>query len=136
MKIAIAQLNPTVGDITGNAQRILDVAQQATEAGCQLLLTTELALLGYPPRDLLIRPSFIEAAIAQLQILAEKLPPELAVLVGTVQPNPEFKKQGKPLFNSAALIHNREIQKFFQKRLLPTYDVFDEDRYFESGKKK
>jgi NAD+ synthetase len=135
MKIAIAQLNPTVGDLSGNAQRILDVAQQATETGCQLLLTTELALLGYPPRDLLIRPSFIEAAIAQLQILAEKLPPELAVLVGTVQPNPEFKKQGKPLFNSAALIHNREIQKFFQKRLLPTYDVFDEDRYFESGKK-
>ncbi|WP_413168422.1 NAD+ synthase [Capilliphycus salinus ALCB114379] len=135
MKIAIAQLNPTVGDITGNAQRILDVAQQATEAGCHLLLTTELALVGYPPRDLLIRPSFIEAAIAQLQILAEKLPPELAVLVGTVEPNPEFEKQGeKPLFNSAALIHQGKIQQFFQKRLLPTYDVFDEDRYFQGGK--
>ncbi|MDY7022819.1 MAG: NAD+ synthase [Cyanobacteriota bacterium] len=134
MKIAIAQLNPTVGDITGNAQRILDVAQQANEAGCQLLLTTELALVGYPPRDLLNRPSFIEAAIAQLQILAEKLPPELAVLVGTVQPNPEFEKQGKPLFNSAALLQNAKVQQFFQKRLLPTYDVFDEARYFEPGK--
>ncbi|MEB3281379.1 MAG: NAD+ synthase [Lyngbya sp.] len=135
MKIAIAQLNPTVGDITGNAQRILDVAQQATEAGCHLLLTTELALVGYPPRDLLIRPSFIEAAIVQLQILAEKLPPELAVLVGTVEPNPEFEKQGeKPLFNSTALIHRGKIQQFFQKRLLPTYDVFDEDRYFQGGK--
>ena len=135
MKIAIAQLNPTVGDVTGNAQRILDAAQQATEAGCHLLLTTELALVGYPPRDLLNRPSFIEAAIAQLQILAEKLPPELAVLIGTVEPNPEFEKQGeKPLFNSAALISQGKIQQFFQKRLLPTYDVFDEDRYFEGGK--
>ncbi len=134
MKIAIAQLNPTVGDITGNARRILDVAQQATEAGCHLLLTTELALVGYPPRDLLNRPSFIAAAIAQLNLLAEKLPSELAVLVGTVQPNPEFEKQGKPLFNTAALIHDGKIQQFFQKQLLPTYDVFDEDRYFEPGK--
>ncbi|EAW35005.1 NAD+ synthase [Lyngbya sp. PCC 8106] len=135
MKIAIAQLNPTVGDITGNAQRILDAAKQATEAGCQLLLTTELALVGYPPRDLLNRPSFIEAAIAELQVLAAKIPPELTVLVGTVQPNSEFEKQGeKPLFNSAALIQNSQVQQFFQKRLLPTYDVFDEDRYFEGGK--
>ena len=135
MKIAIAQLNPTIGDITGNAQRILDVAKLATEAGCHLLVTTELALVGYPPRDLLIRPSFIEVAIAELQILAAKLPPELAVLVGTVQPNPDFEKQGeKPLFNSAALIQQGNIRQFFQKRLLPTYDVFDEDRYFEGGK--
>ena len=135
MKIAIAQLNPTVGDIAGNAQRILDAAQQATEAGCHLLLTTELALVGYPPRDLLNRPSFIEAAIAQLQVLAEKLPPELAVLVGTVEPNPDFEKRGeKPLFNTAALIQNGEVRQFFRKRLLPTYDVFDEDRYFEGGK--
>lgn len=136
MKIAIAQLNPTVGDISGNAQLILKAAQQATEAGCRMMITTELALTGYPPRDLLIRPSFIEAAAAQLQQLAQKLPPQLAVLVGTVQPNSKFIHQGgKPLFNSAALLEGGKIQQFFQKRLLPTYDVFDEDRYFEAGEK-
>ncbi len=136
MKIAIAQLNPTVGDLSGNAQLILNAAQQATEAGCRIMITTELALTGYPPRDLLIRPSFINSAVAQLQQLAQELPPQLAVLVGTVQPNSKFIHQGgKPLFNSAALLEGGKVQQFFQKRLLPTYDVFDEDRYFEAGEK-
>lgn len=134
MKIAIAQLNPTVGDLSGNAQQILEAAQKAIEGGCRLLVTTELSLVGYPPRDLLIRPSFIQAATQQLEQLAQDLPPQLAVLVGTVELNPNYIKQGgKPLFNSAALLENGTIKRYFQKRLLPTYDVFDEHRYFEPG---
>ncbi|CAD5982845.1 Glutamine-dependent NAD(+) synthetase [Planktothrix tepida] len=134
MKIAIAQLNPTVGDLTLNAQRILDAAEKAVEAGCHLLLTTELSLTGYPPRDLLIRPSFIEATEKKLQQLAIDLPPKIAVLVGTIQQNLDYQtKGGNPIFNSAALLEKGEIKQYFKKRLLPTYDVFDEDRYFEPG---
>ncbi|VXD16739.1 putative glutamine-dependent NAD(+) synthetase [Planktothrix serta PCC 8927] len=134
MKIAIAQLNPTVGDLSGNAQRILEAAEKAFEAGCNLLLTTELSLTGYPPRDLLIRPSFIQATTEKLQQLARDLPPEIAVLVGTIQRNLDYQNQGgNPIFNSAALLEKGEIKQYFKKRLLPTYDVFDEDRYFEPG---
>ncbi|MGE5660019.1 MAG: NAD+ synthase [Actinomycetota bacterium] len=134
MKIATAQLNPTVGDLTANAQLILEAAQKATKAGADLLLTPELCLVGYPPRDLLMNPSFIEAAGKKLQQLAQELPAELAVLVGTVTPNPQAGKQGgKSLFNSAAWLQGGEIKQIFNKRLLPTYDVFDEDRYFEPG---
>lgn len=134
MKIAIAQLNPTVGDLTGNAQRILEAAEKAVEAGCHLLLTTELSLTGYPPRDLLIHPSFIDATTEKLQQLVIDLPPQIAVLVGTVQRNLDYQKNGgNPIFNSAALLKNGEVKQYFQKRLLPTYDVFDEDRYFEPG---
>ncbi|CAD5945095.1 NAD+ synthase [Planktothrix agardhii] len=134
MKIAIAQLNPTVGDLTGNAQRILEAAEKAFAAGCDLLLTTELSLTGYPPRDLLIRPSFIQAATQKLEQLARDLPPGISVLVGTVQQNLDYQKHGgNPIYNSAALLEQGEIKQYFQKRLLPTYDVFDEDRYFEPG---
>ncbi|VXD17831.1 NAD+ synthase [Planktothrix paucivesiculata] len=134
MKIAIAQLNPTVGDLTGNAQRILEAAEKAFTAGCDLLLTTELSLTGYPPRDLLIRPSFIQAATEKLEQLARDLPSAIAVLVGTVQQNLDYQKNGgNPIYNSAALLEQGEIKQYFQKRLLPTYDVFDEDRYFEPG---
>lgn len=134
MKIAIAQLNPTVGDLTGNAQRILKAAEEALAAGCDLLLTTELSLTGYPPRDLLIHPSFIQATTDKLQQLVRDLPPEIAVLVGTVEPNLDYSKTGgNPIYNSAVLLEKGEIKQYFQKRLLPTYDVFDEDRYFEPG---
>ncbi len=134
MKIAIAQLNPTIGDLTGNAALILTAANQASALGFRLLLTPELSLCGYPPRDLLLQPSFIEAMEVTLQQLARDLPKNLAVLVGTVKPNPQAGIEGgKPLFNSAALLENQQIRQFFYKRLLPTYDVFDEDRYFEPG---
>ncbi|MEG5059582.1 NAD+ synthase [Microcoleus sp. A2-C5] len=135
MKIAIAQLNPTIGDICGNSNLILETAKQAQVEGANLLLTTELSLIGYPPRDLLMNPSFIAAAGAQLQQLAQALPPDLAVIVGTALPNADAVKLGeKLLFNSAVLLQNGAVQQVFNKRLLPTYDVFDEDRYFEPGK--
>lgn len=133
MKIAIAQLNPTIGDLTGNAQQILTAAYQANGEGVRLLLTTELSLCGYPPRDLLMQPSFVEAIASTLTQLARDLPPQLAVLVGMVEANGRSQDGGKPLFNSTALLEGGKVQQIFHKRLLPTYDVFDEDRYFEPG---
>ncbi|MBW4526582.1 MAG: NAD+ synthase [Phormidium tanganyikae FI6-MK23] len=134
MKIAIAQLNPTIGDIQGNANKILKAADRAASEGVRLLLTPELSLSGYPPRDLLIDPNFVATMVEQLSELASKLPEGVAVLVGTVEPNAgAISTGGKPLFNSVALIEKSNILKVFHKRLLPTYDVFDEDRYFEPG---
>ncbi|MBD1884258.1 NAD+ synthase [Microcoleus vaginatus] len=134
MKIAIAQLNPTIGDIFGNSNLILEAAKKAEVEGANLLLTPELSLIGYPPRDLLINPSFIADAGAQLLQLAQALPPELAVIAGTALPNANaVKLGGKSLFNSAVLLQNGAVKQVFHKRLLPTYDVFDEDRYFERG---
>ncbi|MER3433084.1 MAG: NAD+ synthase [Leptolyngbya sp. ERB_1_1] len=134
MKIAIAQLNPTIGDIQGNADKILKAADRAATENVRLLLTPELSLCGYPPRDLLLDPNFVETMAKQLSELASNLPEGVAVLVGTVEPNAEsISTGGKPLFNSVALIEKGNILKIFHKRLLPTYDVFDEDRYFEPG---
>jgi NAD+ synthase (glutamine-hydrolysing) len=135
MRIAIAQLNPIVGDIEGNAERILDAAQTAFNRGAELLLTPELSLCGYPPRDLLLNLGFVEKMSRQLQLLSQELPEKLAVLVGFVEKNTSATVRGeKPLFNSIALLKSQEIKQIFTKRLLPTYDVFDEDRYFASGK--
>ena len=134
MKIAIAQINPIIGDLLGNTQKILEMSQQAASENVRLLLTPELSICGYPPRDLLLNPSFVESIDKTLQKLAEDLPANLAVLVGTVVKNsPAHITGGKNLFNSMALLENGKIQQFFHKRLLPTYDVFDEKRYFEPG---
>jgi NAD+ synthase (glutamine-hydrolysing) len=134
MKIGIAQLNPIIGDLIGNSDKILAAAQTCAIAGVDLLLTPELSLCGYPPRDLLMDRSFINDMAIALQNLAQALPAKIAVLVGTVEPNPQAHTYGgKPLFNSVALLQNGQIVHRFHKRLLPTYDVFDEDRYFEPG---
>jgi NAD+ synthase/NAD+ synthase (glutamine-hydrolysing) len=134
MKIAIAQLNPTIGDLPKNAKKILEAAQQAVAQDARLLLTPELSLCGYPPRDLLLNPSFLEAMDITLQQLARDLPPKLAVLVGTVKENFQAKTTGgKTLFNSIAWLEAGKVKQIFHKRLLPTYDVFDEHRYFEPG---
>jgi len=136
MKIAIAQLNPIIGDLFGNAQQILAAAQTAAAQGANLFLTPELSLCGYPPRDLLMHPDFVEAMGQALEQLAIALPPQLIAFVGVVTINPHAGiTGGKPLFNSSALLVHGQIQQIFHKRLLPTYDVFDEDRYFEPGAK-
>ncbi|HEY2151492.1 MAG TPA: NAD+ synthase [Vicinamibacterales bacterium] len=129
MKIALLQINPTVGDLAGNAGLILDALRAAHAAGADLAVTPELALVGYLPRDLLLNPGFVSRSWAALDDLARttaQLPP---VLVGLPEPNPS--DQGRPLFNTAALLRHGKIEHRFRKALLPTYDVFDEDRYFE-----
>ncbi|MEO1590654.1 MAG: NAD+ synthase [Cyanobacteria bacterium J06632_22] len=134
MKLAIAQLNPTIGDVANNAQQILKSAQEAASQGARLLLTPELSLCGYPPRDLVLRPSFIDLMEQTLRHIAQELPKGLAALVGTVAPNPDAGRTGeKPIYNSMALLEDGQVMTVFHKRLLPTYDVFDDDRYFESG---
>jgi NAD+ synthase (glutamine-hydrolysing) len=134
MKIAIAQLNPTIGDLIHNSQKIVEATQEAAKQNVRLLLTPELSLCGYPPRDLLLSPRFIQSMHQQLQAIAESIPEDIAILVGTVTENACAHSQGqKPLHNSMVLIEAGTIQQAFQKRLLPTYDVFDEDRYFQPG---
>nr|WP_310410019.1 NAD+ synthase [Chamaesiphon sp. OTE_8_metabat_110] len=134
MKIALAQLNPTIGDLKNNAQQILKAAQQVVSQGVKLLLTPELSLCGYPPRDLLLNAHFITEMEQTLYQLARDLSPNLHVLVGLATANPDaIVTGGKPLFNSIALLAAGKVQKIFHKRLLPTYDVFDENRYFAPG---
>jgi NAD+ synthase (glutamine-hydrolysing) len=134
MKIAIAQLNPIIGDLPGNAKKILEMAQKAASTGVRLLLTPELSICGYPPRDLLLNPSFVAAMEKTLLKLAQDLPANLVVLVGTVTENSQADiTGGKSLFNSIAVLEAGKVKQYFHKRLLPTYDVFDENRYFEPG---
>ncbi|MBP0014086.1 MAG: NAD+ synthase [Roseofilum sp. SBFL] len=134
MKIAIAQLNPTIGDLEKNARTILKSAEIAAAQGALVLLTPELSLCGYPPRDLLNYPVFIDKMNHLIEDLARKIPPDLIVCVGTVSRNLAATKQGgKELFNSVVALYKGKVLAEFHKRLLPTYDVFDEDRYFEPG---
>jgi NAD+ synthase (glutamine-hydrolysing) len=126
MKIALLQLNPTVGNIKGNSDLI---AQAVFRAGADLAVTSELALLGYPPRDLLLNADFVKRSWDILHKLAADLADSSPVLVGLAESNPS--EVGRPLFNSAALLRDGHVERTFQKTLLPTYDVFDEDRYFE-----
>jgi len=131
MKIALAQINPTVGDFEGNSQRIVDSAKEATEQGAELTLFPELSLMGYPARDLLDRPAFLAAQDRALDWLREALK-GMPAIVGFVRRR-QGAGEGKGLYNSCAMIVNGEIAAVGDKCLLPTYDVFDEDRYFESA---
>lgn len=136
MKITIAQINPIIGDIPGNIQKIIEAANKAVADQADLLLTPELSLCGYPPRDLLLKPDFMQAMNIALQQLAKDLPANLAVLVGTAEENTKAHiAGGKSLYNSIALLTEGKVKQIFHKRLLPTYDVFDEHRYFEAGNK-
>ncbi len=129
MKIALLQINPTVGDIGGNAQLIAAASRRAGEAGADLAVTPELALVGYLPRDLLLSPSFVSRSWTEVESLARMLAGGPPTLVGLPEPNPS--DEGRPLFNSAVLLRDGIVAQRFRKALLPTYDVFDEDRYFE-----
>jgi len=128
MTIALAQLNTTVGDIAGNERLILEAYRRGTESRAGLVVTPELSLTGYPPRDLLLRASFIRANLAALDRLAAAVG-EVGLIVGFVGENPA--RPGRPLTNAAALLHRGRVVAIRTKTLLPTYDVFDEDRYFE-----
>ncbi|QDC43676.1 NAD+ synthase [Methylophilus medardicus] len=127
MKLAIAQMNCMVGAMQQNAEQILALADQAYQAGARLLLTPELALCGYPPEDLLFRQDFHEANQRALQWLEQRLPADMAVIVG--HPHALSGKR----YNAASVIHSGRIQATYHKHHLPNYSVFDEERYFEAG---
>jgi NAD+ synthase (glutamine-hydrolysing) len=129
MKIALLQINPTVGDLAGNRRLIADAAREAGAKGADLAITPELALVGYLPRDLLLSTEFVDRSWEHLHSLASDLRGQPPVLVGLPETN--TSDEGRPLFNSAVLVRDGRVDLRFRKALLPTYDVFDEDRYFE-----
>ena len=129
MRIGIAQINPTVGDLRGNFEKILTAYERLATAGAELVLAPELAITGYPPQDLVFKSRFVPQNLEALERLHQCLG-VVPLLVGYVDHNDGL---GKPFFNAAALLQQGQpIRKSF-KTLLPTYDVFDEDRYFEPG---
>jgi NAD+ synthase (glutamine-hydrolysing) len=128
MRVGFAQINTTVGDIEPNARKILAAYREACRQGARLVITPELVLTGYPPQDLVFKSGFVPQTLEQLRALHEQID-TVPLLVGYVDFNP--KKTGKPFVNSCAVLEkDRPIRKIF-KTLLPTYDVFDEARYFE-----
>src|ERR1700720_4612681 len=132
MKIALAQFNPTIGDFAGNSARILKLAAQAQSRGANLAVFSELCLCGYLPLDLLERPAFIDRNLKELKALAGKLPlPAIVGYAGRVK-----NGSGKSIANKAALLCGGRIIFEQSKMLLPTYDVFDESRYFQPAEKQ
>ncbi len=132
MKIAIAQLNYIIGDFKGNLANIKRAVNRASSEGADLVLFSELSICGYPPLDLLERKEFISKSMDSIQTLAGSIDPETGVLIGAPEYNPESR--GKLLFNSVFFLLGGEIRQVFRKTLLPTYDIFDENRYFEPNK--
>jgi NAD+ synthetase len=134
MRIALAQINPTVGDIVGNLQKHLEFLGRARDQGAQVVLFPELSLLGYPPKDLLLKPAAVRLATEAVHHIAEAAQ-NVTVIVGYAEKN--TASAGRPLHNAVAIVRNdgtggRILSKRY-KSLLPTYDVFDESRYFEPG---
>lgn len=130
MKIALGQINTTVGDFARNVDKIVRHARCAQERGADLVIFPELALSGYPPRDLVEKKEFVSRCETELHRLAGVLP-DVPALVGYVRRS--HAKQGKPVSDAAALIHRGRVVLDYTKILLPFYDVFDESRYFEPG---
>ncbi|MDE2658432.1 MAG: NAD+ synthase, partial [Verrucomicrobiota bacterium] len=128
MKIAIAQINTTIGDFDGNADKIVDAWRRADEAGAALVVLPELALCGYPPRDLLAKPAFLRQNQEALESLT-KCGGKAVAVVGYASANKT--DSGRPAQNSAAVLQDGQVAAVRHKTLLPNYDVFDEDRYFE-----
>ncbi|MBW2117079.1 MAG: NAD+ synthase [Deltaproteobacteria bacterium] len=128
MKIAVCQINPVIADFDYNISLIRDATDHAKSSGCVLAIFPEMSLLGYPPKDLLEKPSFIRENLIQLEKLSFEIE-DISVLCGYVDNNP--LKTGKGLINSVALITDGRIRGKGGKRLLPSYDVFDETRYFD-----
>lgn len=130
MKIALAQLNPVIGDFQNNVDRIIHYAEKARDQGCDLVVFSELVISGYPPRDLLEKNDFVDANLDFLQQLQEKIR-QIAVICGYIDRNPF--NEGNALHNAALVFRDGKVLHRAIKRLLPTYDVFDESRYFEPG---
>lgn len=133
MKVGITQINGVIGDFPGNAKRLLQGYRECLEQGAELVITPELSLAGYPPRDLVFKSQFVPKCLQALDYLAGEVK-EVPLLVGYVDHN-DSGRPGKPFRNAAAFLHRGEIVAKVWKTLLPTYDVFDERRYFEPGEK-
>ncbi len=131
MKIALAQVNTTVGDIAGNRDRVLEETDRARRLGADLVIFPELCLTGYPPRDLLGQSGFVDGNLRALKEIAAHSA-GTGIVLGYV--DRVRRPEGKDLYNAAALVAEGKIQAVVHKVLLPTYDVFDEDRYFERGR--
>ena len=130
LRFAVAQIDPAIGDLAGNTAKIVAMAERAHAAGAHVVVFPELALTAYGPRDLLDRPGFVRDVSSAIETLAGKLPKEIVAIVGA----PTAREgDGRALHNSAVVYANGRIQQVLHKRLLPTYDVFDEDRWFEPG---
>jgi NAD+ synthase (glutamine-hydrolysing) len=131
MKIALAQINPIIGGFSHNVERIRQCADQAIAQSCDLIIFSELVISGYPPQDLVEKKDFVDANIAALGRMLDTIR-GIGVICGLVDHNPA--DEGKRVCNSAVLFEDGHIRHQVQKRLLPTYDVFDESRYFEPGR--
>ena len=130
LRVALAQINVTVGDLEGNSKQILTAMQQASAAGAHILCTPELALTGYPPEDLLLKPGFVDANLRALQELidASRAFPNLTSVIG-------FVDRDHDIYNAAAVISAGKLYGKYHKHYLPNYGVFDENRYFQAGRK-
>jgi NAD+ synthase (glutamine-hydrolysing) len=129
LRVALLQINPTAGDIPGNASLLIRGVRDAQAMGAELVVSPELALMGYLPRDLLMSSGFVRRSCQEMARIATEIRHAPPLLAGVATPNPS--EMGRPLFNSAVLLQRGEVGPAFHKTLLPTYDVFDEDRYFE-----
>lgn len=129
MKIGLAQINGTVGDFPANAKRIVNAYREALDGGAEFVITPEMALVGYPPRDLVFKSGFVDKCLQALDYLGSEIG-EVPLLVGYVDHNRD-QEPGKPFRNGAALLERGEVTARVFKTLLPTYDIFDERRYFE-----
>ncbi|MDI6890691.1 MAG: NAD+ synthase [Thermodesulfovibrionales bacterium] len=125
LRIALAQINPTVGDFEGNVSKITDYIEKAEKAGAQVVVFPELSITGYPPEDLLLKPKFIEDNLNALKKVQEKVR-DIIAIVG-------FVDRKKDIYNAAAIIYNKRLIDIYHKMYLPNYGVFDEFRYFQAG---
>ena len=135
MRVALAQLNTTVGAVRSNRLLVQEAYGEARDLGAELVVTPELALAGYPPRDLLEQPAFVAACERELEALAAVTADGGGLLVGTAEPTSD-EVPGNRVYNAAALLADGRVVARFRKSLLPTYDVFDEDRYFEPARRE
>src|SRR5579859_6488574 len=124
-RVALSQMNSVVGDLNGNAERIAEEVDRARVSGAEIVLFPELALTGYPPEDLLLKPRFLSDNLAQLASLAPRCA-DITAIVGFVDADDD-------IYNASAIIHEGRIAGVYHKRFLPNYGVFDEDRYFRAG---
>src|SRR5918996_5606363 len=131
MKIGFAQINPTVGDLSGNFEKIIHAYERLAAAGGELVLTPELATTGYPPHDLVLKSRFVPENLELLEKLHTRVG-DVAFLGGFVDRN---EGRGKPFRNAAALLERGKPIRKTYKSLLPTYDVFDEERYFQPAER-